>query len=249
MKIFFAAALVALPLISMLTCDAAQATDCPAGALGTSRTVTLKRESALYGSKQHKALPLQKNEVILTFDDGPSPENTPLVLKALAAECSKASFFMIGIALQKHPDLAKKVAEAGHTTALHSYSHERLASLSATEQLADLNKAQDIYQRIFGFIAPAYRFPFLEETATLLDALKVKNMTVASIDITINDWLPTDTTDILLKRLTQNLELSNGGMILMHDANPITAKALPALLKLLKQKGYKVVHLQWEKPA
>jgi peptidoglycan/xylan/chitin deacetylase (PgdA/CDA1 family) len=222
---------------------------CAKDALGTSRTIILKRESALYGAKQHKALPLNKNEVVLTFDDGPSLENTPLVLKALADECSKASFFMIGQQLERHPDLAKQVSAAGHATGLHSYSHQRLVKLSAEEQLTDLKKAQKIYQNTFGVSAPAYRFPFLEETPTLLEALKVKNMTVASIDLTIDDWLPDDTTEILLKRLSHNLDKSGGGIILMHDANAITAKALPALLKLLKVKGYQVVHLQWEKAS
>jgi peptidoglycan/xylan/chitin deacetylase (PgdA/CDA1 family) len=224
-----------------------QAADCRKNALGTSRSITLKRESALYGTKQHQALPLNRNEVILTFDDGPSLDNTPLVLKALADQCSKASFFMIGQQLAQYPALAKQVAAAGHTTGLHSYSHQRLVKLSAEEQLTDLKQAQKIYQDTFGAMAPVYRFPFLEETSTLLEALKVNNMTVASIDLSIDDWLPDDTTEILLKRLSQNLDKSGGGIILKHDANAITAKALPALLKLLKVKGYKVVHLQWEK--
>lgn len=227
--------------------SAVQAADCEKNALGTFRTITLKREAALYGTKQYKALPLSKNEVVLTFDDGPSLANTPLVLKALADHCSKASFFMIGQQLAQHPELAKQVANAGHSTGLHSYSHQRLLAMSADEQLADLNKAQAIYQGTFGTPAPAYRFPFLEETPALLEALKAKNMTVASIDLTIDDWLPDDTTEVLLKRLTLNLDKSGGGIILLHDANQITAKALPALLKLLKVKGYKLVHLQWEK--
>ncbi|MFZ6801377.1 polysaccharide deacetylase family protein [Undibacterium sp. Di24W] len=226
-----------------------QAATCDKQVLGTSRTITLKREAALYGTKQHKALPLNKNEVVLTFDDGPSPENTPLVLKALADQCSKASFFMIGQQIERHPELAKRVVAAGHTLGLHSYSHQRLAKLSVDEQLADLKKAQKIYQDTFGTSAPAYRFPFLEETPPLLDTLKAKKMTVASIDLTIDDWLPDDTTEILLKRLSQNLDKSGGGIILMHDANAITAKAVPALLALLKVKGYKVVHLQWEKAS
>ncbi len=227
----------------------AQAANCDKNSLGTARSITLKRVAAWYGTKQHQALPLNKNEVVLTFDDGPSPENTPLVLKALAEACSKASFFMIGQQLQKHPELARQVKNAGHTTGLHSFSHQRLVTLSPADQLADLKKAQKIYRNTFSESAPAYRFPYLEETPVLLDALKANNMTVASIDATIDDWLPDDTTEILLKRLSQSLEKSGGGIILMHDANAITAKALPALLRLLKEKGYKVVHLQWEKAA
>jgi peptidoglycan/xylan/chitin deacetylase (PgdA/CDA1 family) len=203
--------------------NVANAAACSSDAMGTFRTATLKREAALYGTKQHKALPSNRNEVVLTFDDGSSPENTPLVLKALADQCTKASFFMIGQQLERHPELAKRVVAAGHTTGLHSYGHQRLARLSAEEQLIDLKNAQKIYQDTFGNSAPAYRFPFLEETPTLLEALKAKKMTVASIDLTINDWLPDDTTETLLKRLSQNLDKSGGGIIFMHYANTITA--------------------------
>jgi peptidoglycan/xylan/chitin deacetylase (PgdA/CDA1 family) len=99
---------------------------------------------------------------------------------------------------------------------------------------------------VFGVETPAYRFPFLEETPTMLDALKQSNITVASIDLGINDWIPEDTTDILAQRLTASLDKAGRGIILMHDANGPTAKALPTLLKVLKDKGYKVVHLEWE---
>nr|WP_315475692.1 polysaccharide deacetylase family protein [uncultured Undibacterium sp.] len=88
--------------------NVANAAACSSDAMGTFRTVTLKREAALYGTKQHMALHLNRNEVVLTFDDGPSPENTPLVLKALVDQCTKASFFMIGQQLERHPELAPK---------------------------------------------------------------------------------------------------------------------------------------------
>ncbi|MFS2003240.1 polysaccharide deacetylase family protein [Duganella sp. CT11-25] len=238
---------VAHALILAALTGSAVAAECGPDTLGTERTITLKREGALYGAHQHNALPLQKGEVVLTFDDGPVPEYTPMVLKALADQCAKATFFMIGERLTQYPQLARRVVGEGHSTGIHSYKHEHMAALSADEQLADLKKTQDIYRATFGTATPAYRFPFLEETPTLLAALKQADLTVASIDFGINDWLPDDTTEILVKRLTESLDKSGKGIILMHDANIPTAKALPALLKVLKDKGYKVVHLEWEK--
>jgi peptidoglycan/xylan/chitin deacetylase (PgdA/CDA1 family) len=234
-------------LLGILATATAHAADCGPDTLGTARTITLKRESALYGANQHAPLPLQKGEVVLTFDDGPIPETTPLVLKALADQCAKATFFMVGENLAKAPELGRRVASEGHSTGIHSNTHPHLATLGAAEQLADLKQAQASYQAAFGSAAPAYRFPFLEETPTMLAALKEANITVASIDLGINDWLPDDTNEILAARLVKSLDASGGGIILMHDANPPTAKAIPTLLKVLKSKGYRVVHVEWEK--
>ena len=224
----------------------ALAADCGTDKLGTARTIKLPRESALYGAQQHSALPLKKGEVVLTFDDGPEPAGTPAVLAALADQCVKATFFMVGNNIAQFPDLARRVKREGHSTGMHSYTHPFLRTLTPTDQLADLKKTQDIYQATFGIVAPAYRFPFLEETPTMMSALKAEKVAVFSVDIGIGDWEEKVTTGILAARLLENLKASGGGIILLHDAYAPLAKALPILLKLLKQNGYKVVHLEWE---
>ena len=225
----------------------ALAAECGAGKLGTARTIKLPRESALYGAYQHSSLPLEKGEVVLTFDDGPEPSGTPAVLAALADQCVKATFFMIGDKLVRSPELARRVVAEGHSAGLHSNTHPHLSGLGAQQQLDDLRQNQAAYQAALGVPAPAYRFPYLEETPTMLAALKAAKVTVMSIDLGINDWFPNDTTEVLMVRLAENLTKTGRGIILMHDANGPTVKALPALLRLLKDKGYKVVHLEWEK--
>jgi peptidoglycan/xylan/chitin deacetylase (PgdA/CDA1 family) len=236
----------ALILAAMMATATAHAADCGPDKLNTSRTITLKREGAAYGTNQHSALPLKKGEVVLTFDDGPSPEYTPMVLKALSDQCAKATFFMIGQHIAQQPDLARRVVSEGHSAGIHSNTHPHMAALSADQQLDDLQLSRAAYKTVFGAETPAYRFPFLEETPTLLKALKEANITVASIDLAINDWIPDDTTAILAQRLNDSLDKAGSGIILMHDANGPTAKALPALLKVLKDKGYNIVHLEWQ---
>jgi peptidoglycan/xylan/chitin deacetylase (PgdA/CDA1 family) len=222
------------------------AADCGADKLGTVRTIRLPRESALYGAHQHTALPLKKGEVVLTFDDGPATATTPQVLDALADQCAKATFFLLGDQLRRAPELARRVVAQGHSAGLHSDTHPHLPELGPADQLEDLRRNQAAYRAALGVDAPAYRFPFLEETPTMLAALKAEGTTVMSIDLGINDWLPDDTTEILTARLSASLAKSGGGIILMHDANGPTAKAMPALLKLLKDQHYNVVHLEWE---
>jgi peptidoglycan/xylan/chitin deacetylase (PgdA/CDA1 family) len=223
------------------------AAGCGANALGTSRTLTLKREGSAWGTAQHAPLPLNKGEVVLTFDDGPRPETTPLVLKALSDQCVKATFFMVGDAIAHFPDLARRVAGEGHSTGMHSYTHPDLRTLTPADQLADLKKTQDVYQATFGTAAPAYRFPMLAETPTLMASLKAQNVAVFSIDAGNGDWEANVTTGLLAARLLENLKATGGGIILMHDAYGPPAKAMPILLKVLKENGYKVVHLEWER--
>jgi len=245
----FAGKVIKLMAIGVLASLAgtALAAECGADKLGTTRTIKLPRDGALYGTQQHAPLPLEQGEVVLTFDDGPEPGGTPAVLAALANQCVKATFFMIGDKLVRSPELARRVAAEGHSTGLHSNTHAHLSGLGAQPQLDDLRKNQAAYQAALGVAAPAYRFPYLEETPTMLAALKAAKVTVMSIDLGINDWLPNDTTEILMVRLAENLTKTGRGIILMHDANGPTVKALPDLLRLLKDKGYKVVHLEWEK--
>ncbi|SEN17549.1 Peptidoglycan/xylan/chitin deacetylase, PgdA/CDA1 family [Duganella sp. CF517] len=238
--------LIALGVLAALA-GPALAADCGADKLGTSRTIKLPRDGALYGTQQHAALPLEKGEVVLTFDDGPEPSGTPAVLAALADQCVKATFFMIGEKLAASPELARRGVAEGHSAGLHSNTHPHLSELGAQQQLDDLRKNQAAYQAALGVAAPAYRFPYLEETPTMLAALKAARVGVMSIDLGINDWLPNDTTEVLMVRLAENLTKTGRGIVLMHDANGPTVKALPSLLRLLKDKGYKVVHLEWEK--
>ncbi|WP_166454896.1 polysaccharide deacetylase family protein [Duganella aquatilis] len=235
-----------IALILAACAASANAADCGPDKLGTERTIILKREGAQYGAQQHTALPLKKGEVVLTFDDGPSAENTPLVLKALADQCARATFFMLGQGLRKDPELARETVREGHSAGIHSDTHPHMAALTPAQQLDDLAQSRAAYKATFGAETPAYRFPYLEETPTLLDALKRDNITVASIDMGINDWIPEDTNEVLAGRLTASLDKTGGGIILMHDANGPTAKAMPTLLKVLKDKGYKIVHLEWE---
>lgn len=233
--------------LMLCAASAGAAAACSADALGTSRVLTLKREYAAYGTVQHGALPLEKGEVVLTFDDGPNPETLDAVLQALDAQCAKATFFMTGANLAMHPELGLRVVQAGHTPALHSFAHPVLKSMPVNEQLADLEQGMRSFAAVFGHAPPAYRFPFLEETPAILAQLKELRVTVASIDVGIDDYYPNDMRSAaLVARLVDRLRQSGGGIVLMHDANGPTAEALPALLKAIRDSGYKVVQLRWE---
>ncbi|MBL8277436.1 MAG: polysaccharide deacetylase family protein [Pelomonas sp.] len=231
--------------LAMTTLTAAAAS-CPPDALGTSRTLTLPRAAGAWGTAQHAPLPgLAPKEVVLTFDDGPRPESTPLVLKALADQCVQATFFMNGEPMARHPELARQVRDAGHSVGMHGFRHDNFAQLPAEDQGRDLKAMIATYTDVLGEAPPAYRFPFLAESPVLMKALDKLGIAVMSVDAGAEDWLPDQTPQMLADKLLSQLAKPGGGLILLHDAQDQTARALPHLLQVLKAGGYRVVHLRW----
>jgi beta-galactosidase len=129
---------------------------------------------------------------------------------------------------------------------MHGFRHAAFPSLPEAQQLADLAAMQQAYAQVFGGTAPAWRFPFLAESPQMLQVLARERVTVMSVDLGIEDWLPGQTPAILTDRLLQRLQDKGGGIVLLHDAQEQTADALPALLQALKERGWRVVHLNWE---
>src|SRR6201992_3882743 len=105
-------------------------------ALGVSRVVEIDTTGGPgFGFEHFKQLDfLADKEVVLTFDDGPWPGNTPAVLKALADECTTGIFFSIGNHATYNPEILGRVLAAGHTVGSHTWSHANLNKKSMTEQ-------------------------------------------------------------------------------------------------------------------
>src|SRR6266487_880134 len=126
---------------SMAWSVAAWAADCPRkGTLGTSRILSVDAAtSPRIGLKNFpQTLPLEDHEVVLTFDDGPWPPTTPRVLAALAQECVRATFFLVGKPASEHPGLVRRIAAEGHTVGHHTWRHPSLVRIppdEATEEI------------------------------------------------------------------------------------------------------------------
>lgn len=107
-------------------------------AIGLARTVEIDTTGGpgfgFEHFKQHDFL--RNGEVVLTFDDGPWPQNTPAVLKALAEHCTKATFFPIGKHATYYPEILKQVAEGGHSIGSHTWSHQDLSKKGMTVEQA-----------------------------------------------------------------------------------------------------------------
>jgi peptidoglycan/xylan/chitin deacetylase (PgdA/CDA1 family) len=190
---------------------------------------------------------LRDREIVLTFDDGPWPQSTPAVLKALADECLKATFFEIGEHAMWHPEITKQVIEAGMTVGTHTWSHKDLArnpyakDIEKAEQEIEMGNSA-VHMAAGAPIAPFFRFPDLQHAPKLFTYLSERNIAIFSTDIDSRDFKMHKPEQVITSVMSQ-LEKRGKGIILMHDFHYNTAEALPELFHQLKVAGYKVVHM------
>jgi peptidoglycan/xylan/chitin deacetylase (PgdA/CDA1 family) len=236
---------------SMLWSAAAQAADCPRqGTLGTSRILAVDAATTpRVGLKSFpQTLPLADHEVVLTFDDGPWPPTTPLVLAALAHECVRATFFLIGKPASEYPDLVRRIAVEGHSIGHHTWSHRSLMRIPPGETTEEIDRGIAAVELALHGVAgnvpstPFFRFPGFESTPATLELLQSRGIAVFGADLWAGDWM-TMTPQHELKVLTGWLAKARRGIILLHDPKERTAVMLPAFLRYLRDNGYRVVHL------
>jgi peptidoglycan-N-acetylglucosamine deacetylase len=186
---------------------------------------------------------LKDGEVVLTFDDGPSRTHTGEVLKALDAACTKATFFMVGRMAVADPQMVREVARRGHTVASHTWSHAKLQGLPEDKAKDEIELGfSAVAQALKGPVAPFFRFPYLRPNATAAAYLKRRNIASFTIDVDSRDFRTHDG-EAVEKTVMAQLAGRHKGIILFHDIQPSTARALPAILADLKKRGFKVVHM------
>jgi peptidoglycan/xylan/chitin deacetylase (PgdA/CDA1 family) len=221
-------------------------------ALGVSRVVEIDTTGGPgFGFAHFKQLDfLADKEIVLTFDDGPWPVNTPLVLKALADQCTKAVFFPIGKHATYHPEILRQVAAAGHSVGAHTWSHANLNAKKMDEQQArdEIEKGFSAVKLALGAApSPFFRFPQLQHGPAAMAYLGSRNVAIFSCDVDSFDFKAKDATQIINSVMTK-LEKSGKGIVLLHDFQRHTAEALPELLRRLKAGGYKVVQMKAKAP-
>jgi peptidoglycan/xylan/chitin deacetylase (PgdA/CDA1 family) len=244
-------ALGAALVVSMAWSAAAQAADCPRkGTLGTSRVLHVDAATTpRVGLKNYpQTLPLADHEVVLTFDDGPWPPTTPKVLAALARECVRATFFIIGKPASEHPELVRRIAAEGHTIGHHTWLHRSLMRIPPSETTEEIDHGISADETALHGVAttvpstPFFRFPGFETTPATLNLLQSRGIVVFGTDLWASDW-NSMTPKQELKLIIDRLRNAGKGIILFHDPKARTAAMLPAFLRYLRDNDYRVVHL------
>jgi peptidoglycan/xylan/chitin deacetylase (PgdA/CDA1 family) len=249
-----AAAPAPAPAAAPATAQPARAACTNPNALGVGRTVEIDTTGGPgFGFEHFKQLDfLRDKEVVLTFDDGPWPLNTPSVLKTLADECTTGIFFSIGKHATYYPEILKQVYAAGHTVGSHTWSHATLTNkkLNDAQKKEEIEKGFSAVKWALGGISPApfFRFPALQHPPEMVTYLGERNIAMFSCDLDSFDFKankPQQVIDVTMKKLDK----LGKGIILMHDFHKHTAEALPDLLKRLKAGGYKVVAMKAKAPV
>jgi peptidoglycan/xylan/chitin deacetylase (PgdA/CDA1 family) len=198
-------------------------------------------------TQEAKPKPSAEKVVFLTFDDGPSPRVTPLILQTLKKHNIKATFFLIGRMVVKYPKIAKKVRAEGHLICNHTFSHQYKKIYQNTDAfMEDLKKCETIVKGSLGegFTTNIIRFP-----AGSFEKKKVPfRERVLKEGYVYIDWNALNgdaegrekTVEQLVQRAKNTIRNKKNVVILMHDANTNinTAKALSAIINYLKAEGY-----------
>lgn len=189
---------------------------------------------------------VQRNEIALTFDDGPDPDVTLKVLDILDAHQAKASFFVIADKAAAHPDLIREIVKRGHSIENHSRRHPGLFGFFGWKALqSEIGTAQQIIAGITGrapvfFRAPmGIRNPLLDPVMARL-GLRYVSWTRRGFDTVARDPV------VVLERLVRNL--AAGDILLLHDRwtrryGAIALDVLPPLLTRITAAGLRPVTL------
>src|ERR1700730_12508297 len=241
------------------------ATSCPGNpdALGVSRVVEIDTTGGPgFGFEHFKAHDfLREGEIVLTFDDGPWPKNTPAVLAALAAHCTKAIFFPIGLHATYEPGILKQVAAAGHAIGSHTWCDQDLSKIqghcliNGKRETVEYDPKDEIEKGISavhwavgGPTAPYFRFPALRHPPELVEYLGKRNIAIFSADLDSFDFKMRKPEQVR-QSVMAKLKKFGKGIVLMHDFQHATAEATMDLLKELKAGGYKVVFMKPKFPV
>ena len=228
----------------------ASAETCPGNpdTLGTSRVLTINPgEFTLLGTIQYKqTLPLEDHEVVLTFDDGPLPPSTDIILDTLASQCVKATYFLVGQMARAHPSVVRRIYNEGHTIGTHSEHHPNFQRLSMRQVEREVDGGINSVAAALGdakALSPFFRIPYLGRTNAIEQFLEDKQLVTWSADVDTDDWWRGSSPEAIVQRTMRRLNAKGRGIILMHDIHRRTAMALPILLKELKADGYNVVQV------
>ncbi|HOJ09314.1 MAG TPA: polysaccharide deacetylase family protein [Clostridiales bacterium] len=184
-----------------------------------------------------------KNQVAITFDDGPDEHFTLRVLDILKGNNIKATFFVIGVNVKKYPKVLKRIREEGHDIGNHSWGHKNFAKLSEDKIKDEVLDTEELISSILEEHQPILRVPFGssgDKADEVVNSLGYYNIRW-SVDT--QDWSGISSSEIMSRVKKQ---LYPGGIILMHcsgkkEAMENSIKALPEVIKYIKDKGYEFV--------
>jgi peptidoglycan-N-acetylglucosamine deacetylase len=185
--------------------------------------------------------------VALTFDDGPHPQGTPAVLRALAVAGARATFFLVGEQVRRDRALAAEIAAAGHAVAIHGDRHRNLLRVGPGALADDLDRAVATIVAATGAVPVIHRPPYGIYSPLALGAVRARGWTPLLWTRWGRDWTRRATPVSVATTVAGTL--AEGDVLLLHDADHYgardcwraTARALPRVLDAVAAAGLRAV--------
>ncbi|MBQ8357168.1 MAG: polysaccharide deacetylase family protein [Clostridia bacterium] len=188
-----------------------------------------------YASKTGKA------QIALTFDDGPHPRYTPIILDILKEFGIPATFFAVGVNVETYPQLIRRIVEEGHELGNHTYNHYHVAKMSTETLLRDISLCSNAIEKITEQKPRYFRPPEGVCNGDVKEICGNADMTIVMWSVDTRDWAHTPISEIC-NNVRHNTK--NGSIILMHDfigKNSPTPEALRQIIPMLRELGYEFV--------
>ncbi len=192
------------------------------------------------------------HKIALTFDDGPDPVYTPLVLDALRAAKVPATFFIIGANAQRHPELLRQMVNEGHEIGNHTFTHPNISSISPRQFQLELSATQHLLASEVGRHSILFRAPYgVDAEPETIDQVRPLELSAkqgyvsVGMQIDPNDWQRPGT-DQIVKRVIDAAERGDGNIVLLHDSGgdrTQTIEAIPRIVEELRQRGFEFVNV------
>ena len=222
------------------------------------RDVELAQDSGLIVSEDYVRIPTAttierrgtfgRNEIILSFDDGPDPKFTPQILDILKEYEVPAVFFVVGARVLGNQGIVRRMLADQHELGIHTFSHPSLEKVSGLRLKLELHAAQDVLIGVTGRNTTLFRSPYGDNyeglmtkgETRILDALSSEGYVEVVGDVDSKDWTKPGV-DAIVRKVISGLENGDGNVILMHDGGGDRSQAVAALrilIPTLLEQGY-----------
>ncbi len=195
-----------------------------------------RQDEIVYHSRKNDRM-----EIALSFDDGPHPRLTPVILDILEEYGIKATFFMVGENVEYYPDAARAVAEAGHEIGNHTFSHRKFNRMTEHEMLDEIHACEQAISSVSETPVHFIRPPEGQMNEAMRRVIGTLDYRIILWDVDTRDWAHTPPAEISRHILDT---VQAGDIILMHDFighDSPTPEALRVVIPALLERGYRFV--------
>ena len=200
-------------------------------------------QTAGAGTSSSRSLPIysvatEEKKIAISFDCAWGVDYTDELLDIMEKNGVRCTFFAVQFWVEKYPEYAEKIVNAGHELGTHSRTHSYMSKLSEVEIRDELSSSVAAIEKATGHKTNLFRAPYGDYNNLLIDTAKDMGLYTIQWDVDSLDWKNLSATEIALRIVNGT---KNGSIILCHNNGLHTAKSLPIVFSTLKNRGFEFV--------